>query len=323
MVALSDLGTSRHSNEDYFGFWEEGGLVVVCDGMGGHKAGEMASRLAVETIKDAYLEIDVQQVEDLAPDVPPSFRKTGRLLVGAIRLANRRLFQQAQKSPHLKGMGTTVVTLALREGIAFISHVGDSRAYRFRKGHLEQLTTDHSWVNELIQDKEIREEEVPLFEGKNVITRAVGLDPQVKIDLRMEPIQKGDLFLLCTDGLTDALSNEIITQILRENSHNLEQVAFRLIQMAKQKNGSDNITVALARVEGLPKQGEIAAVRPTSVTIKEENEHIVSLENRLLKQFYQKREKSFKPRLRIKWPSIWWNMRKSLAGLLPFRAFLR
>jgi serine/threonine protein phosphatase PrpC len=163
-----------------------------------------------------------------------------------------------------------------------LAHVGDSRIYRVRDRELSQLTDDHSWINELIQDREIKKEEARFFQKKNVITRALGMAPGVKIDVRIEPIENGDIFLLCSDGLTNSLNDDLIQAILVNYQPDLESVTHNLIDMAKRIDGSDNISVAIVKV--LDAGSASRPLTPSQVTIKEANSKIVSLENKIFRQ---------------------------------------
>ena len=222
--ARSDVGLVRTNNEDSVFTDDERGLAIVADGMGGHAAGEVASRLAVETISSKVVPANsfwpfhrVQRERDL--------------VVGAIRAANERIREAAAQDSALTGMGTTVVVLWICRRRVHVAHVGDSRIYRFRQGGLVQLTRDHSWPGE---DNAMR----------NVLTRAVGAEPGVDVDHRVLDIAGGDVFLLCSDGLTRTVEDGLMAQTLQECSTG-DAASERLIDLAKQQGAPDNVTVAL------------------------------------------------------------------------------
>jgi serine/threonine protein phosphatase PrpC len=223
--ARTDVGLVRTNNEDTYFADPERGLAIVADGMGGHAGGEVASKIAVDTISDRLK----------SPDSIWPFGRAQRernLIVDSIRLANRRVRDAAHQDTSLAGMGTTVVVLWVRGGRAHVAHVGDSRIYRYRKGGLVQLTRDHSWPSE---DGSMR----------NVLMRAVGAEDDVAIDHRLLDVAPGDIFLLCSDGLTGPVRDEGIVHALREFK-NGEEASQRLIDLAKENGAPDNVTVVLA-----------------------------------------------------------------------------
>ena len=286
-TSKTHTGRVREKNEDASLCLPDIGLFVVCDGMGGHKAGAKASRLAVSTIRYMYTYLDQKIHSTIAVDLDDAYKDLAARLVSSVRLANRHIYNKAHKNKIYKGMGTTISALAFKESIACICHVGDSRIYRCRSGKIELLTEDHSWVNELIQDNEIKKEDAFQFEKKNVITRALGLAPTVKIDLKLEPAKTGDLFLLCSDGLTNSLSDNELKNIVLNNQHDLDFAATQLIDTANDKDGSDNITVAFVNI--LEKNSFDKTFLPVSITLKPESNAISSLENRILRHQFSNR----------------------------------
>ncbi len=220
----SDMGLVRTNNEDFFFTDDDRGLAIVADGMGGHAAGEVASRIAVETISAR-----IAPVNSFWPFQRP--QRERELVVGAIRAANDRVRETAAGDSALTGMGTTVVVLWVRGRRAHVAHVGDSRIYRFRQGGLVQLTRDHSWPSE---DSAMR----------NVLTRAVGAEPAVEVDHRLLEVAGGDVFLLCSDGLTRTVEDESIVRTMTDCSTG-EAASERLIELAKDQGAPDNVTVAL------------------------------------------------------------------------------
>lgn len=282
-AALTDVGNLRKFNEDSVYISADGNLVIVCDGMGGHVAGGLASKIAVETIKDIYYNFKAVQVDSVVADVQENLLPSTRALVAAVRLANRRIFNMATKYEKLRGMGTTVVALSFDNQSASMVHVGDSRIFRISDGKILQLTVDHSWLNELIEDDEIEENEIDTFAQKNVITRALGTSPNIKIDVHCERYKKDDIYVLCTDGLHSSIAaNEIETSFLKPETA-FEQITKELIETAKKRDGTDNITLAVAKVKQASRKSKYAGA---SNTIQEEEEKISSKEDKLIQERY-------------------------------------
>ena len=239
MIGLTDTGVVRTENEDSIGTRPEAGLAVLADGMGGHQAGEVASKLAVDTIikylTDAY-----------AADRKESLSKR---ISEAIRRANATIFDSAHQHEEYAGMGSTIVTAMFRNGELVVGHVGDSRLYRYRNGKLEQLTEDHSVIQELVNRGLFTPEEARASIGKNLVTRALGVDAEVLVDVNAMPLEANDLYLLCSDGLNDVVPDDDIAQILATQSANLYTAAFKLVTLANQRGGPDNVSVILIRQE--------------------------------------------------------------------------
>jgi protein phosphatase len=223
--ARTDVGLVRTNNEDSVFADTASGLLIVADGMGGHAAGEVASQMAIDTVSKTIL-----SASNLWP-FGRAQRERG-VVLDAIRAANQRIREAAAENGALKGMGTTVVVLWVRGSRAHVAHVGDSRIYRLRQGRLDQLTHDHSWPSE---DGAMR----------NVLTRAVGAEAEIEVDHSMFEVEPGDVFLLCSDGLTRTVDDPTIVEILGAVSSG-EEALGRLIELAKQKGAPDNVTVALA-----------------------------------------------------------------------------
>ena len=252
---LTDVGMARSHNEDCFGIDREHQLVVVADGMGGHSHGEVASRIAVESIHDyvgAYLQ------EDDGTNGFPDDHDPGEVLATAIRNAHRRVLTAIQKDGSLYGMGTTVVGFLLAGDTATVAHVGDSRAYLLKEGRLELLTQDHTWVNEQVVAGFLSEEQARLHPLKNVITRALGGENQVQVDLKHIPVAAGDQFLLCSDGLTTMLSDPEIQRRIAESPVGLEDTVRALVEETNARGGLDNVTVVLVTVEEGGSTAEVA-----------------------------------------------------------------
>jgi len=280
----SDVGNLRAANEDSFYISEHENLIIVCDGMGGQVAGGLASKIAVETVKDVYLNVKQDKLDKIFPDLDESLTGPARRLVAAVRLANRRIFKTAIKFPKLRGMGTTVAAITFDSSLATMVHVGDSRILRLSDNKILQLTEDHSWLNELIADDEIDEEDIETFSKKNVITRALGSSPAIKIDIHCEKYKKDDIYILATDGFHNAIPQEEIKKLIYKSKNGvLEKVAKFLTESAKTIDGSDNITVALAKVT---KDSNNKTVVGTSKTIFEEDDRTRAKENKFMVERY-------------------------------------
>jgi PPM family protein phosphatase len=229
--AASDVGRLRTGNEDSFLVDDRLELYAVADGMGGHVAGEIASATAIEALRAAVA--------------------SGKALDAAITLANSAIFDKAATDPGLAGMGTTLTAVVLGESTLLIGHVGDSRAYRIRGGTLEQLTEDHSLVEELVREGRLSPEEAAVHPRRSVITRALGMDPQVEVDLYTIDAQTGDRILLCSDGLTTMLQDEEVLRVA-ETERDPRLAADRLVDAANEAGGEDNITVLIIDVLDAP-----------------------------------------------------------------------
>jgi PPM family protein phosphatase len=239
VAAATDRGRIRNANEDAFGYCAEAGVFVVCDGMGGAAAGEVASRIAV----DATLEPFCGKADVPHHDSGPHRRQ---LLVDAVSIANQRVYSEAESDAKLHGMGTTLVALLVEGAQASIAHVGDSRCYLWRGGALKQWTQDHSLVDEQVRLGQLTREEADRSPLRNVITRAVGSQPSVVPEVDDLAIEPGDLFLLCSDGLTREVTDEQIAAALAREEE-LEDSCRRLIDAANSHGGRDNITCLLVR----------------------------------------------------------------------------
>jgi len=236
----------RANNEDNYLINDELSLFVVCDGMGGHVGGEFASAIAVNTVEEvlASIEADPDSLPDRDEDMVEHTREKLRY---AVRLAGKRIFEKASADPEFKGMGTTVVVLLLDAGNVFIGHVGDSRAYRVRGSQIEQLTEDHSLVNEKIKAGLITKEEAANHRMRNIITRSLGFQEDVEIDTQVHAIQKGDRYLLCSDGLSGLVTGEEIGETVR--SENPQDAARALTLLACERGGDDNVTTVVVRID--------------------------------------------------------------------------
>jgi serine/threonine protein phosphatase PrpC len=239
-AAATDRGRKRPSNEDAFGYSVEHGVYVVCDGMGGAAAGEVASSLAVDEV--------MRRLTAATPGGTPA-ESVPAGAEQAVEAANQVIFTRAQRSNKLSGMGTTLVALLASERHAWMVNVGDSRGYRLRNGRLEQITLDHSLVEEQVRMGRLDPSEALRSPLRNVITRALGTQSAVTPDLFALETEPGDIFLLCSDGLTRELSDALIETLLRVGAP-LDEICARLIAAANQAGGHDNITCLLVRVDG-------------------------------------------------------------------------
>ena len=243
--AKSDIGRKRPHNEDCFAADPSTGLYVVCDGMGGGNAGEVASRMAIETIVG---HIKSGAVSADHGDDDRNLTPATNQLKQAIRAANTAVFRASWEHPNYAGMGTTVAAARLSGRTMSIAHVGDSRVYLIRNGIMQALTMDHSWVAEQVAQGYMTEQEAEHSPRRNIVTRALGIQSAVEIDVAELPIFSGDVLLLCSDGLTRGVScNEMLRTLERQGD--LGEKTDRLIALANEAGGEDNITVMLVAVE--------------------------------------------------------------------------
>jgi protein phosphatase len=255
--ALSDVGRKRRHNEDAYLLDTERGLFVVADGMGGHAAGEVASRITVESVQE-YLAMRDDDGDNTWPfGFNNRYSMEGNLLTTAIKRANERIIRSVQNRPELKGMGTTVVSALFAAERATVVHVGDSRCYRLRRGELVRLTEDHSWVQEQVIAGILTPEEATSHPLKNVVTRALGGAPNVLPELQEVPFEAGDSFLLCSDGLTGMMTDDEVRAIVAGEGP-AETRVNALVDLANSRGGIDNITVIL--VDVLPRNASQASV---------------------------------------------------------------
>ncbi|MBL8612905.1 MAG: Stp1/IreP family PP2C-type Ser/Thr phosphatase [Myxococcales bacterium] len=242
----TNVGMKRTHNEDNFSIFEESGLYVVADGMGGHASGEVASKMAVDALRE-FFQATAEDPERTWPykmDRSKGYEEN-RLITG-IKLANLRIYDAAQREARQRGMGTTIVTLFAVEDGVYIAHVGDSRGYRVRDGKIEQLTEDHSLLNDYIKMRRLTPEEIANFPHKNVIVRALGMKDTVKVDTCHEQPRENDVYVLCSDGLSGPVTDEELLEIV-SSTRDLKAAASKLIERANENGGPDNITVVLAR----------------------------------------------------------------------------
>jgi protein phosphatase len=244
----TNVGMKRAHNEDSFYLPVDERLAIVADGMGGHASGEVASQMAVETVVEYFKATTEDQTLTWPFKVDRGQMNDRNRLNTAIKLANMKIHEHAQKVAECKGMGTTFVSALFLDDKLLIGHVGDSRVYRVRDGHIEQLTEDHSLINDYIKMKRMTAEEAAAWPHKNVIVRALGMKESVQVDLLEKVPHVGDCYLLCSDGLSGMVTDEKIRDIVL-GEQDLDKAADRLISAANANGGIDNITVVLARIE--------------------------------------------------------------------------
>jgi protein phosphatase len=262
IVELSDTGKVREHNEDAISTDPDAGLLVLADGMGGYNAGEVASGIAVRTVLELVPAACAREVRN-ATDPETSLMRQTIILRDAIARANRVIHQTAKMQPQCEGMGTTIVACLFYDNRVSIAHVGDSRLYRFRRNRFEQLTMDHSLLQELVDRGFYSQEEAARSTNRNYVTRALGVDSMVQVEVQELEVQEGDVFLLCSDGLPDMVEDEDIHLTISTFSANLQMAGQQLIQLSNDHGGKDNVSVILTQVvEPFPaKTGVLAQLR--------------------------------------------------------------
>lgn len=240
VICKTDVGLRRERNEDSFLYDEELGLYCVADGMGGHRGGEVASSMAVKTMLEFLRGVRAQN------------RKYGarEILVRSYEEASSKIYDKSHiESPELHGMGTTLVSAVSQGNSLFIGNVGDSRAYLYSQDQLWQLTEDHSLVNEQLRAGLIKEEDIPRLTNRNVITRSVGFEREVQVDIIERPTQKGDLYLLCSDGLCGLVDDDVIFESIKKFGVDKPgEIVTECIEQAKEAGGDDNVTVMILTI---------------------------------------------------------------------------
>ena len=237
VFAKTDIGKAREKNQDYYYVSEENDepkIYILADGMGGYKGGEVASKLATDSVKK-YIQSNFDSIIKDKESIL-------KLIASAVEYANMVVYEKSKETQELEGMGTTLEVCLIYNNKAYIGHVGDSRVYRIRNEVIRKLTKDHSYVQQLIEDKKITREEAKTHPKKNMITRALGCTPYVEPDLRARNFEKGDIFILCSDGLTNMVDEKQIYEIMKED---IQMAAERLVDEANQAGGYDNITVII------------------------------------------------------------------------------
>lgn len=235
IAGLTDVGCVRTNNEDAISWSEEHGWALLADGMGGHQAGEVASQMAIEVLSEHLNNCGMGERSEAA-------------LAEAVLDANNRIFERAQGDITKQGMGTTIVALCVNNNHIIAANVGDSRLYKFSEGQLQQLSTDHSLVQEMVDMGVMTPEEALTSTQRNIITRALGLGNEIKVDTWGWPIQEGELFLMCSDGITDVMLDGDIEAVIQQTQE-WQEIPTQLVAQAKDKGGPDNISVVLMRFE--------------------------------------------------------------------------
>jgi serine/threonine protein phosphatase PrpC len=248
MAKATHTGMVRSHNEDSMATDIEIGLAVLADGMGGYNAGEVASGIATALISSETREAMIRHSpHEVDTTTGSPLAKT--LLRDIIAKANTSIFQSANSQPQYAGMGTTLVVTLFCNNQITIAHIGDSRCYRQRGGKLEQVTRDHSLLQEQIDSGLLTREAAKRSQNKNLVTRALGIEPAVEAEIRTYPVQEGDIYLICSDGLNDMVADEDIEMTLEALGANLQLAAGQLVQMANDNGGRDNISVVLIKVK--------------------------------------------------------------------------
>jgi serine/threonine protein phosphatase PrpC len=238
---ISDIGLVRQNNEDCWASLDEVSFFALADGMGGHRAGEVAAKLAIDTLCEVINSAYSGNVEDL------SFEEAHGVMQLAIEQTNRAVYDKAHTREEYKGMGTTLCCLQFHPQGLIFGHVGDSRIYRFRNKRLEQITRDHSLLRELVDLGQLNERQAEEFVYKNIITRAVGTESDIDPSVHMADLQNHDIYMMCSDGLSDMLSVAEMEHILN-HSKTIQDAGKRLVINAKEKGGYDNVTVVVMQV---------------------------------------------------------------------------
>ncbi len=244
---MTDTGRVRDHNEDAIGSIPDIGLMVLADGMGGYNAGEVASGLAVQTVTElAMAGAGREEREDIDPH--SGMLRQSIVLRDAVYRANKIIYQTAQSQTHCEGMGTTIVACMFYDNKISIAHVGDSRAYRLRNGVFEQITLDHSLLQELVDRGFYSEEEAQRSTNRNYVTRALGVEPTVEVEVNEYEVLPDDIYVLCSDGLPDMVEDEDIHLTISTFNASLDVVGQQLIDLANNHGGRDNVSVMLAQV---------------------------------------------------------------------------
>jgi len=258
---ITDTGRVREHNEDAIGSVPEIGLMVLADGMGGYNAGEVASGIAVQIVTElATVGANREERDDIDPH--SGLMRQSIVLRDAVYRANKIIYQTAQSQTHCEGMGTTIVACMFYDDRVSIAHVGDSRAYRLRGGEIEQITLDHSLLQELVDRGFYSEEEAQRSTNRNYVTRALGVESVVEVEVHEHDVLPDDVYLLCSDGLPDMVEDDDIHLTISTFNASLEVVGQQLVDLANDHGGRDNISVMLAQIkEPFPaKKGLLAKI---------------------------------------------------------------
>jgi len=239
----TDRGRKRLLNEDSLCCAKEVGLFVLSDGMGGHKAGDVASKIAVETVAENFKANELKKNRSVLQVYNKEFLKETNKLAGTVGLANSKIYETARKSPEYDGMGATIVSVLLSDGMISMAYVGDSRIYLIRGVEIRQLSNDHSLVSEQLEKGLITEQEARNSKLRNVITRALGTDKSVEVEMAEEVILDNDYILMCSDGLHDMVKDEEVMHTVLSFPGKPQKACDSLVELANNKGGNDNISV--------------------------------------------------------------------------------
>ena len=248
IVRLTDVGRQREHNEDAIASNDAIGFVVLADGMGGYKAGEVASEMAVLSISAELMETVANHRPGKADLALGGKQSEAQLILNAVKSTNEVIYSVSQSQPQCAGMGTTLVVGLFTNNKLLVGHIGDSRMYRLRGAELNQITEDHSLLQEQIKSGLITAEQAKYSTNKNLVTRALGVDPEVELEINEHDVEVGDIYLLCSDGLSDLVDDELIQSVLNEFITDLNKAAQTLVQLANDNGGKDNISVILVKV---------------------------------------------------------------------------
>ena len=249
MTGKTDTGMVREHNEDCFLIMPENGIAILADGMGGHLAGEVASAMAIDRVAHYLLNVFAVSDAEKAPGKNSAAFESAAL-VEAIKSANAAIHDASLTRPEQSGMGTTIVAAAFHNNTLTVAHVGDSRMYRYRNGELSQVTEDHSMVQELLRRGLMTQDEARTSLNRNLVTRALGIDPMVEVDVLQQQFEDGDLYLLCSDGLNDVLTDDEIAAVLAQHPDSMDAAAQQLIADVNARGGPDNVSIVLIHTEG-------------------------------------------------------------------------
>jgi len=246
-IELTDTGKVREHNEDAVGSDMSLGLLVLADGMGGYNAGEVASGMAVKTTVDMVRQ-GLKREDRNEIDQGTGLRRQSIVLRDSILRANKIIYQTSKSQPQCEGMGTTIVACLFYDNQVSVAHVGDSRIYRLRNQKFQQITQDHSLLQELVDRGFYSPEEAQRSLNRNYVTRALGIEPTVEVEVREESVRPEDLYVLCSDGLSDMVDDEDIHLTISTFNGNLDMIGKQLVQLTNDNGGRDNVSVVLARV---------------------------------------------------------------------------
>ena len=242
----TDVGLVRDHNEDAIGCDESIGLAVLADGMGGHRGGEMASAITVSTVLETITE-KIKKIKSGEADEETGYSMESLAVHEAVALANKNVHDSSEANAQYRGMGTTVVVTLFYDNRFTVAHVGDSRLYRLRDFELEQITRDHSLMQELIDRGFYTPEQARNSLNKNLVTRAIGIDENVQIDIQEDIAMVDDIYLLCSDGVTDMIEDHLIKATILDNENDLDKAATEIIRLANERGGKDNISALLVK----------------------------------------------------------------------------